>query len=182
MATQSATHTVTRTPEHPGYDTLGDANNWGEDFYLLVDGQRIGGTYWASAERVKDGERWVSYGPAGYSFKHRTREDAEQAQLKALGLAGATVITEAGPAPQPEPEPLPVTWEQALAEAKDKGVGRCSNHAAMAAFCDANIQLLCGAVAPQLVWEGAMRKGMTLLELGRLAGKDPMAVEALMWV
>lgn len=176
------TQTVTRRPEYPGYDTLGDADHWGEDFHLLVDGNVIGGTYWCSAENYKDGERWASYGPAGYSFKHRTREDAERVQLAAAGLAGAAVTTEAGPAPQPEPAPLPVTWEQALAEAKRKGVGRCSDHAAMAAFCDADIQPLCGAVTPQFVWEGAMRKGMTFLELGRLAGKDPTAVEALMWV
>lgn len=173
--------TVTRQPEYPGYDTLGDADNPGEDFHLLIDGEIIGGTYWASAEHVKDGERWVSYGPAGYSFKHRTREDAEQAQLKAAGLAGMTVTTEAGPAPQPEPAPLPVTWNQALAEAEEKGVGRCSDPAVMAAFCKNTLPAVVGAVSPQLVWEGAQRAGMTLLELGRLAGKDPMAAEALQW-
>lgn len=178
----AATLTITRQPEHPGYDELGDADNCGEDFHLLVNGEIIGGTYWASAERVKDGERWVSYGPAGYSFGHRTREDAEQVQLAAHGLANATVTTEAGHAPQPEPAPLPVTWEQALAEAHTKGVGRCSDHAAMAAFCDANITRAIGAVSPQLIWEGAMRKNMTLLELGRLAGRDPYACSELMWV
>lgn len=179
-ATQQST--ITRQPEHPGYDTLGDADNWGEDFRLLVNGEFIGGTYFASAEDVKDGERWVSYGPAGYSFKHHTREDAEAVQLKAAGLADAAVTTEAGPAPQPEPAPLPITWEKALAEAEEKGVGRCSDRAAMAAFCDASITLIVGAVSPRLIWEGAMRKGMTLLELGRLAGRDPIACSELMWV
>jgi hypothetical protein len=74
-----------------------------------------------------------------------------------------------------------VTYQEALAEARKVGVRNASDAAKMAQFCDANIQLLCGAVSPQLVWEGAQRKGMTFLELGRLAGKDPMAVENLMW-
>lgn len=175
-------HSITREPVHPGYDTLGDADNWGEDFYLIVDGQNIGTTWHCPADYIRDGERWASDGPAGLSMGHRTREDAEQAQLKAHGLTGATVTTQAGPDPAPEPAPLPVTWEQALAEAKTKGVGRCSDHAAMAAFCDANIQHIVGAVSGQLIWEGAMRKGMTLLELGRLAGRDPIACSELMWV
>jgi hypothetical protein len=79
--TLARTATVTREPEHAGYDTLGDADNWGEDFYLLVDGERIGGTYWCSARYIKDGERWASYGPAGLQMGFRTREDAEQAQV-----------------------------------------------------------------------------------------------------
>ena len=175
------TQTVTREPKHPGYDTLGDADNWGEEFYLLVDGERIGGTYWCPVgPNIEAGKQWVSYGPAGYSFGHHTREDAEQAQLEAADTAATPVATVHIPAP-PKPNPLAMTWEQALAEAEERGVGRCGDAAAMAAFCDANIQFLCGAVSPQLVWEGAQRKGMTFLQLGRLAGKDPMAIEALMW-
>lgn len=179
--TQTATPTVTREPKHPGYDTLGDADNWGEKFYLLVDGERIGGTYWCPVgPTIEAGKQWVSYGPAGYSFGHATREDAEEAQLEVAGVAATPVATVHVPA-APEPEPLATAWEQALAEAKQRGVGRCGDAAAMAAFCDANIQMLCGAVSPRLVWEGAQRKGLTFLELGRLAGRDPMAVEALMW-
>jgi hypothetical protein len=174
--------TITRQPVHPGYDTLGDADTWGEDYYLLINGDNIGTTWYCPADYVKDGERWASDGPAGLSMGHPTREAAEQAQLKAAGIANATATTQPGPAPAPEPEPLPVTWEQALAEAKEKGVGRCSDHAAMAAFCDANITYIVGAVSGQLIWEGAMRKGMTFRELGRLAGEDPIACSELMWV
>ncbi|MET7687993.1 hypothetical protein ABZT06_08430 [Streptomyces sp. NPDC005483] len=175
--------TITREPKYPGYDTLLDDDGWGEDFYLLIDGQIIGGTYHCPpGDRIQEGKQWASYGPAGYSLGHATREDAERVQLKAAGAADATVATEAGSAPEPEPEPLPVTWEQALAEAKEKGVGRCSDHAAMAAFCDANITLIVGAVSGQLIWEGAMRKGMTFRELGRLASQDPIACSELMWV
>lgn len=174
--------TVTREPKHPGYDTLRDDDGWGEDFNLLIDGQVIGGTYHCPpGDRIQPGKQWASYGPAGYSLGHATREDAEQVQLNAAGLTDATVITEPGPALEPEPAPLPVTWEQALTEAKEKGVGRCSDHAAMAAFCDANITHIVGAVSGQLIWEGAMRRGMTFLELGRLAGRDPLACSELMW-
>jgi len=83
MADEPHTPKITREPEHPGCETLGDADHWGEDFYLLVDGERIGGSYWCSAEYVKDGERWASWGPAGLSMGHRTREDAERVQVTA---------------------------------------------------------------------------------------------------
>lgn len=169
--------TITRQPEHPGYDGPE------EDFLLLADGERIGGTYWCPVgPNIEAGKQWSSYGPAGYSFGHTTREDAEQAQLVKLGHEGAPVTTGAGPDPAPEPEPLPVTWVQALAEARKKGVGRCSDHAAMAAFCDASIRLIVGpGVSGQMVWEGAMRKGLTFKELGRLASRGPLACSELMW-
>jgi hypothetical protein len=179
---QTTTHTITREPVHPGYDTLGDADNWGEDFYLLINGNNIGTTWYCSAAYVKDGQRWASDGPAGLSMGHPTREAAEQVQLKAAGHAATTVTTQPGPAPAPEPSPLPVTWEEALAEAKGKGVGRCSDHAAMAAFCDASITYIVGAVSGQLIWEGAMKKGLSFKELGRLANRDPMACSELMWL
>lgn len=180
--TQTLTPVVTRRTEYPGYDTLGDADNWGEDFHLLVDGNVIGGTYWCSAENYKDGERWASYGPAGYSFRHRTREDAERVQLAAVGLADATVATETVPTPEPGPVINPGAYTAALKRARDKGVGRCDDAAAMAAFCEANLAILVGAVSPQLVWEGAQKKGLTFRELGRLAGTDTRAVDDLQWI
>jgi hypothetical protein len=74
-----------------------------------------------------------------------------------------------------------MTYEGALEEARKVGVGVCSDQAAMAAFCDSLIQTLCGAVSPKLVWEGAVKSGMTGIELARLAHKDPGAVSELMW-
>lgn len=74
------------------------------------------------------------------------------------------------------------TYEAALKRAKTQGVGRCDDAAAMAAFCQANIQILVGAVSPKLVWQGAQASGLTFLELGRMVGRDPMEVEALQWV
>lgn len=79
----TAKPTVTRKPEHAGYTALGSWNRPGEDHLLLVDGKEIGGSYWCSADYVKNGQRWASYGPAGLSMGHRTREDAEQVQVDA---------------------------------------------------------------------------------------------------
>lgn len=78
---------------------------------------------------------------------------------------------------------MALTYAQALAEANEVGVGsgKCSDAAKMAQFCDANIQTLCGAVSPQLVWEGAQKKGLTFLELGRLAGQGWKPVSDLQW-
>lgn len=72
---------VTRVPQYEGYETLGGPNTPGEDFYLLVDGRQIGGTYWCGADYIADGQRWASWGVAGLSLRNRTREAAEQVQV-----------------------------------------------------------------------------------------------------
>lgn len=74
-----------------------------------------------------------------------------------------------------------MTYDQALTEARKVGAAHATDAGAMALFCDANLQILVGAVSPQLVWEGAQRKGLTFRELAHLAGTDPMAVSNLMW-
>ncbi|TJZ97445.1 hypothetical protein [Actinacidiphila oryziradicis] len=78
--------------------------------------------------------------------------------------------------------PLTRTYEDALTQAQTVGAAHADDAGLMALFCENNLQILVGAVAPQLVWEGAQRKGMTALQLARLAGKDPIAVGKLMWV
>lgn len=75
-----------------------------------------------------------------------------------------------------------MTYQEALAEAARLGVGRCSDAAAMAAFCENTLQLVVGAVAPQLVWQGAQAKGMTFKELGHMAVTDALAISDLQWV
>ena len=75
--------TVTRVPEHAGYTALGAANRPGEDYLLLVGGVVIGGSYWCGSSETRRNERWASSGPAGLSMRHRTRADAEQAQVDA---------------------------------------------------------------------------------------------------
>jgi hypothetical protein len=74
------------------------------------------------------------------------------------------------------------TYEAALKRAKDKGVGRCDAAALMAHICKYNIPMLVGAVSPQLVWEGAMTKGLTSKQLLEMARRDIMEVDDLQWI
>ena len=84
------TFAVTREPEHEGEDSLhGSAQYAPDDFLIVVDGEKIGGTYWGNSEPgiyqgfyVGDGH-WHSWGPAGLSMGHETREDAERVQVRA---------------------------------------------------------------------------------------------------
>jgi hypothetical protein len=75
--------TMTRTPRYPDYTDLGDHDTPGEDYWLLVDGWQIGQTYWCGGASILDGCRWASFGPAGLSMGHRTRDDAERVQVDA---------------------------------------------------------------------------------------------------
>jgi hypothetical protein len=80
------TFEVTRVPEHEGCDSLhGTATTAPDEFLILVDGQRIGGTYLGSRPLGDGtyGDQWISYGPAGFSCGHASREAAEQAQVRA---------------------------------------------------------------------------------------------------
>jgi hypothetical protein len=74
------------------------------------------------------------------------------------------------------------TYQEVLAEADRVGAANASDAGVMAQFCERNLQLLVGAASPQLVWEGAQKKGMTALELAKLAAKDFGAVHDLMWI
>jgi hypothetical protein len=70
---------VTRGWEHAGY------TGGVEDGVILVDGRRIGGTYWCGNPDVSQNRQWASYGPAGYLYGDRgfpTRKAAEQAQVR----------------------------------------------------------------------------------------------------
>lgn len=77
---------------------------------------------------------------------------------------------------------ITASYANALKEGKAKGAGVCSDSEALALFLESSIQILCGAVSPKLVWEGAMKKGLTLREVGVLANSNPRAIEDLMWV
>ena len=81
-----------------------------------------------------------------------------------------------------EGQALPQGYAAALAAGRATGAGRCTDAEAMALFCEADVQLLAGAVSPRLVWEGAQKRGLSLAELGALASADPLAVADLMWV
>ncbi|MEW9530663.1 hypothetical protein [Microbispora sp. NPDC049125] len=73
------------------------------------------------------------------------------------------------------------TYAQELAKARKVGAKHASDAGLMAMFCADTLQLLVGAASPQLVWEGAQAKGMTALELAKLANDNPAAVHDLMW-
>ena len=73
-------------------------------------------------------------------------------------------------------------YREALNAVGKVGVSRASDEQLMALFCDTSIQITCGAVSPQLVWEGAQKKGLTTNELVKLAHTDPGAVADLMWI
>lgn len=73
-------------------------------------------------------------------------------------------------------------YADALATYKDKGAAHAPDHALMAAFCEYNLQIVVGAVSPQLVWEGAMKKGLNAKDLLALANTSVMAVSDLQWV
>lgn len=75
-----------------------------------------------------------------------------------------------------------MTYREAIQNGKRLGAANCSDAEAMALFLESSIQMLCGAVSPRLVWEGAQKRGLTYREVGRLAATNPAAIEELMWV
>lgn len=72
-------------------------------------------------------------------------------------------------------------YRNTLAAANKVGSANATDAGVMAQFCATSLQILCGAASPELVWEGAQKKGMTALELAELATGNPAAVHDLMW-
>jgi len=72
-------------------------------------------------------------------------------------------------------------YREALAAAKKTGVSHCTDAQLMAIFCESSIQILCGAVSPELMWDGAQKMELTTFELAQLAKTDPRAAADLMW-
>jgi hypothetical protein len=73
-------------------------------------------------------------------------------------------------------------YAAALKVCRAKGAVHAPNDALMAGLCQDVIQTLVGAVSPQLVWEGAIKKGLTAKELLNLCHTDFMAVDDLQWI
>lgn len=71
-----------------------------------------------------------------------------------------------------------MTYEEARKEAKGS-LRTCSDQSAMAAFCEGPLQQIVGAVSPRLVWEGAMRRGLSYKDLAVMCVRDPLAVGEL---
>lgn len=74
------------------------------------------------------------------------------------------------------------SYDDALAAANKAGAANATDEGAMAQFCATVLQQLVGAASPQLVWEGAQKKGMTTAELVALATDKPADVHELMWL
>lgn len=75
-----------------------------------------------------------------------------------------------------------VSYKDALATGKRVGASHADDVSLMALFCDSSLQILCGAVSPELVFNGAQKKGMTTRELTSLVSSDKNAVHDLMWI
>ena len=74
------------------------------------------------------------------------------------------------------------TYEDALAELKAKGAAHASEAAVIAGLCDGPLQTVCGAVSPKLVFDGAMKKGLSVAEFSGLMSSDSSAIADLMWL
>ncbi|MFF2411798.1 hypothetical protein [Streptomyces sp. NPDC058092] len=100
--TTATAPTVTRRPENDRYANLGKVGKEGDDFFIVIAGQDVGGTYYCTDPSIPVKERWASWGPAGLQMGFRTREDAERVQVAAYNPADYPP-----PAPNPEPAPVP---------------------------------------------------------------------------
>lgn len=72
-------------------------------------------------------------------------------------------------------------YKDALRSGDRKGAVQKNDTEMMAWFCRDILPTLCGAVGPELVFNGAQAKGLTTLELNRLAVQDRVAIDDLMW-
>lgn len=111
---------------------------------------------------------------------------ADQGTVYEFPETPATVSTASSPqAAEPERQiapPAPTgAYAAALKVCRAKGYAHAPNDALMAGLCQDVIQALIGAVSPQLVWEGAMKRGFTAKELLNLCHADFMAVDDLQW-
>lgn len=74
------------------------------------------------------------------------------------------------------------TYSAALKAADKAGAVQATDPQLMAMFCASSIQILLGAVSPQLIWEGAQKSGLTTRELTALIHDNPDAARDLMWL
>ena len=112
---------------------------------------------------------------------------ADQGTVYEFPETPATVSAASSPqAATPERQiapPAPTgAYAAALKVCRAKGAAHAPNDALMAGLCQDVIQTLVGAVSPQLVWEGAMKKGLTAKGLLNLCHDDFMAVDDLQWI
>ena len=73
-------------------------------------------------------------------------------------------------------------YAEALAEGRKVGAANASDVQLMAMLCESTAQILLGAVAPALIFNGAVSAGLTSLELMSLMNTDPTTAADLMWM
>ncbi len=72
---------IERNPVYSNDRAVGSRYRYGAEYFLFVDEVKVGGTYWA--DTMPTSQKWASWGVAGLSMRHKTREDAEQVQVAA---------------------------------------------------------------------------------------------------
>lgn len=70
----------------------------------------------------------------------------------------------------------------ALAGTRRKGVVASTDAELMAGLLDSTLQIMAGALSPELVWNGAQKAGLTAARVMELVtGPDLPALDNLMW-
>jgi hypothetical protein len=74
---------------------------------------------------------------------------------------------------------MKMTYQQALAEGDRVGASRCSATAHLAQIC--RTLAFVHAINPELVFNGAMKKGLNAKQVAKLANDDPVVFGNLMF-
>jgi hypothetical protein len=73
-------------------------------------------------------------------------------------------------------------YRTALESGRKKGAAHASDAELMAALLETTLQIMVGALSPELVWEGAQKAGLTSMQVQTLVAKrDLKTLDDLMW-
>jgi hypothetical protein len=72
-------------------------------------------------------------------------------------------------------------YGDALKSGRGVGVVHQTDEQFLAGVCEHLVPLLCGAISPKLVFDGARARGMTADELMRMCHASPLDVSDLQW-
>lgn len=76
----------------------------------------------------------------------------------------------------------PSAYRAALKSGRKRGMAHATDAELMATFLEGTLQIMAGALSPELVWDGAQKAGLTALQVGALVAKpDLKALDDLMW-
>lgn len=74
------------------------------------------------------------------------------------------------------------TYDEALTSLRRIGAAHADTAGQIAGLCSSALQITCGALSPKLVYEGAMKRGLTAKEFSAMMSTDPRSVEELQWL